>query len=72
MSRVDQRILRWFEYVERMGEYHMAIGVLMEDVSGVRVWGRPSFGWMDGVKVAMSGRGLTVEAAQQCTKDRKQ
>ena len=27
---------------------------------------------MDGVKVALGNRGLTVEAAQQCVKDRKE
>ena len=26
---------------------------------------------MDGVKVALGNRGITVEAAQQCAKDRK-
>ena len=29
-------------------------------------------GWMDGVKVALSSRGVTVEAEQQCAKDRKE
>ena len=28
-------------------------------------------GWMDGVKVALGNRGMTVEAARQCAKDRK-
>ena len=27
---------------------------------------------MDGVKVALSNRGMTVEAARQCAKDRKE
>ena len=29
-------------------------------------------GWMDGVKVALGNRGMTVKAAQQCAKDRKE
>ena len=29
-------------------------------------------GWMDGVKVAMGNKGMTVEAARQCGKDRKE
>ena len=33
-----------------------------------RVRGRPRLGWMDGVKVALGNRGMTVEAAQQCEK----
>ena len=41
--------------------------------SGGRLLGRPRFGWMDGVKVARgSSRGITVDAARQCTKDRNE
>ena len=29
-------------------------------------------GWMDGVKVALVNRGMTVEAARQCANDRKE
>ena len=46
-SRADQRVLRWFGYVERMDEYRMARRVLMAEVSGGRVRGRPRLGWMD-------------------------
>ena len=70
-SRADQRVLRWFGHVERMDEYRMARGVLIAEVSGGRVRGRPMLGWMDGVKVALGNRGMTVEAARQCAKDRK-
>ena len=54
-----------------MDEYRMVRRVLMAEVSGGRVRGRPRLGWMDGVKVALSNRGITVEAARQCAKDRK-
>ena len=50
----------------------MARRVLMAEVSGWRVRGRPRLGWMDGVKVALGNRGMTVDAACQCTKDRKE
>ena len=43
----------------------------MTEVRGWRVRGRPRFGWMDGVKVALGNRGMTVEAARYCAKDRK-
>ena len=71
-SRADQRVLRWFGHVERMDEYWMARWVLMAEVSGGRVRGRPRLGWMDGVKVALGNRTMTVEAARQCAKDRKE
>ena len=71
-SRTDQRVLRWFGHVERMDDYRMARRVLMAEVSGGRVRGRSRLGWMDGVKVALGNRGMTVEAAQQCANDRKE
>ena len=51
-SRADQRVLRWFGHVEKMDDYRMVRRVLMAEVSGGRVRGRPRLGWMDGVKVS--------------------
>ena len=70
-SRADQRVLTWFGHVERMDDYRMARRVLMVEVSGGRVRGRPRSGWMDGLKVALGNRGMTVEPARQCAKNRK-
>ena len=64
-SRADQRVLRWFGHVERMDDYHMMGRVLMAEVSGGRVRGRPRLSWMDGVKAALGNRGMTVEAVRQ-------
>ena len=44
----------------------------MAEVSGGRARGRPRLGWMDGVKVALGNRGITVEAARQFAKDREE
>ena len=44
-SKADQRVLRWFGYVERMNEYRMARRVLKAEVSG-QVRGRPMLGRM--------------------------
>ena len=71
-SRADQRVLRWFGHVERMDEYRIARRELMTEVSGERMRGRPRLGWMDSVKVALGNRGVKVEAARQCAKDRKE
>ena len=54
---MDQRVLRWFGDVEKMYEYRIARRVLMAEVSGARLRGRPRFDWMDGVKVALGSRG---------------
>ena len=69
-SRADLRVMRWFWHVERMDDYRMVRRVLMAEVSGGQVRGRPSLGWMDGAKMAFGNRGMT-EAARQCAKDRK-
>ena len=71
-SRADQRVLRWFGYVERMDDYRMTRKMLIAEVSGGRLRRRPRLGWMDGVKVALGNRGMTVEASRQCAKDRKE
>ena len=71
-SRADQRVLKWFGHVERMDEYRMARRVLMTEVSGGRVRGRPRLGWMNGVKVALGIRGMTVDVGRQCAKYRKE
>ena len=71
-SRANQRVLRWFGHVERMDEHRIARRVLMAEVSGRWVRGRPRLGWMDGVKVTLGYRGMTVKAARQCAKDRRE
>ena len=70
-SRADLRVFRWFGHVGRMDEYRMARRVLMAEVRGGRVRWRPRLGWIDGVKVALGNRGMTVEAARQFAKDLK-
>ena len=43
-SRADRRVSRWFGHVERMDENCMARRVLMVEVSGGQVRGRPRLG----------------------------
>ena len=70
-SRSDQRVLRWFGHVERMDEYRMARRLLMAEVSEERVRGRPRLAWIDGMKVALGNRRMTVEAASHARKTGK-
>ena len=67
-SKADKRVSRWFWHVERMDEYRMARMVLMAEVSGGRLRGRPRLGRMVGVKVALGNRGMTVETDRKCAK----
>ena len=40
----------------------------MEEVRGGQVRGRSRLGWIDGVKVPLGDRGITVKGARQCRK----
>ena len=55
-----------------MDEYRMARRVLMGEERGERVRGRPRLGWVDGVKMPLCSRGMTVKAARQWAKNRKE
>ena len=55
-----KRVLRWFGHVKIMDEYRMSRRVLMAEVSGLWVRGSQRLGWMDGVKVALGSREMTV------------
>ena len=57
-SRTDLRVLRWFGHVERMDEYRLARRVLMAEVSGGRVRGRPRLSWINSVKMALGNRDI--------------
>ena len=50
----------------------MARRMLMAEESGGRVRDIQRLGWMDGVKVALGNRGMTVEAARQRAKNRNE
>ena len=54
-----------------MNKYRMVRRVFMAEVSGGRERGRPRLGWVDGVKVALGNRGMTVEAARQCERSKR-
>ena len=49
---------------ERIDDYRMTRKVLMAEVNGGWVRGRPRLGWVDGVKVTLGNRRMTVEAAR--------
>ena len=50
----------------------MATRVLMAEVSEERVQGRPTLGWMDGVKVALGNGGMAVKAAPRAKDGKKE
>ena len=64
-ARVDMNVLRWFGHVERMEN-----GRLLKRVLNVRV--RPRFGWMDGLKKALSERGIDVREAKEHARNKNE
>jgi len=69
-GRVDERVLRWFGHMERMDDARLTKKVMNSRMSGNRPRGRPRYGWMDGVKRALSDRGMNVDDARICARDR--
>ena len=68
-GRVDQCVLRWFGHVERMDEERMAKKVMISNVEGNTCKGRPRLGWMDGVRMALGKRGMSMEHGKLNTLD---
>ena len=67
-ARIERESIEMVCTCGKMDEYRMDRRVLMAEVSGGRVRGRQRLGWMDGVKVALGNRGMTVEAARHSRK----
>ena len=60
-GRVDQCVLRWVGHVKRMDEEFMTKKVMTTDVEGNMWRGRPRLGWMNGVRMALGERDMSVE-----------
>ena len=69
--RADQIVLRRFLACGKNGW----VSYGQKGVDGRSQWRtgtRPRLGWMDGVKVELGNRWMTVEAVRRCTKGRKE
>ena len=85
-SRVDQCVPRWkgsylvewisvcrggFGRVEIMNEERKAKKVMISYVEGNRCRGRPRLRWMDGVRMALEEKGMSVEQARRNALNRR-
>lgn len=59
-DRMVQGVLRWFGYVERMGEEKLARKMYDSNVRAVRGGGRSRKYWMDGVRKVLARKGLGI------------
>ena len=71
-GRAEQSVLRWFGHMERMDEDRMVKKIMRSDAGGARLRGRPRLGWMEGVKRALSERGMSVEQGRMIVRDRNE
>ena len=63
-------VLRWFGHVERMDNERLLKRVVNAEVDGRNARGRRRFGWKEGVKKALSDRGMSMREASERAKDR--
>ena len=49
----------------------MILNTMISDVEGNRCRGRPRLGWMDGVKMALGEKGMSVEQGRLNASDRR-
>ena len=71
-ARVDMNVLRWFGHVERMEDERLLKRVMNARVDGRGARGRPRFGWMAGVKKALSDRRMDVREARERARNRNE
>jgi len=70
LERADQGVLKWFGHIERMEEERVIKRIYRSTVEGDRLRGRPRKGWRDGVKEALSHRGLSIQEGERRVWDR--
>ena len=71
-GRADKSVLRWFGHMERMEEVRLTKKVMNSTTSGNRARGRPRYRWSDGIKKALNDRGMTVDEARVCARERNE
>ena len=71
LERAEQGVLKWFGHVERMGEERLTKRIYKSEVVGTRGRGRPRRRWRDGVKEALSMKGLNIQEGERRARDRR-
>ena len=72
VRREDVNVLRWFGHVERMDNERLLKKVMNAKVDGRSARGRPRFGWMDGVKRALTDRRMDMREASERARNRNE
>ena len=69
---LDESILRWFRYVERMERDRIAKRIYVGVCAGSHSMGRPQKRWIDTMKECLKKRGLDVRQAKRMVQDRSE
>ena len=64
-EKIDEDVLRWFGYLERIENDRTAKGVYVGECAGGRFVGRPRKRWIDTVKNCMKKRSFDVRQAKR-------
>ena len=68
-ERIDEVILWWFGYVERMERDRIVKKVYVGECAGSHSVGRPRNRWIDTMKDCLKKRGLDVRQARRVVQD---
>ena len=71
-ERIDESILQWFSYVERMERDRITKRDYVGECDGRRSVGRPWKRWIDTVKEYLKKRGLNVRQPRRMVQDRSE
>ena len=69
LERIERNVLKWFGYVERMGEERLVKRVYRANVEGNRGRGRSQRRWRDEVKDLLLGRRLSEREGMMLVRD---
>ena len=72
VEKIDEGVLRWFGYVERMESNRIVRRVYVGECAGSRSVGRPRKKWIDTVKNCLRKRGMDVKQARRMVQDRNE
>ena len=71
-ERIDEGVLQWYGYVERMEKARIAKRVYVGEGAGSRSVGRPWKRWIDTVKECLKKRGLDIRHTRRMVQDRNE
>src|SRR5678816_1567325 len=70
-ERINESMLRWFDYVERMNDSRLVKRMYSGECVGNRPAGRPKKKWIESVKECLQERNVSLAEARRKVHDRR-